>query len=337
MSENPKVTVLMPVYNGEKYIRPAIESILRQTYKDFEFLIINDGSTDESVNIIKSYHDDRIRVVNNKINLKLIQTLNNGIKLSRGKFIARMDCDDISMPVRLEKQVHFMENNPEVGVLGTGIIVIDEKGRHLKKYRYPSRNSHIRWSLCFYSPIVHPTVMIRRHLLLDCCGYNKKMLHAEDYDLWCRLCHRTKLSNLEEYLLYLRKHERNITKDYFWIHLRNVVRINKRFVNELTGLDVEEKTIESIKTKNFRKYDGQIRAFQYVMKLFDHFIHNEKLQKIDKKLIRSDAALRIMMVGALRFYDLRSLNFLVHSVKLDHFVYIKLMRKTLAKTIYCSA
>src|SRR5580698_9685158 len=109
---NPKVTVLMPVYNGEKYIKEALESILQQTFIDFEFLIINDGSTDNSVSIIKSFNDNRIRLIHNEKNSGLVYSLNKGIGLSNGEYIARMDCDDVSIPERLEKQVGFLNSNP---------------------------------------------------------------------------------------------------------------------------------------------------------------------------------------------------------------------------------
>ena len=109
----PMVTVLMSVYNGEKFLKEAMDSILTQTFTDFEFLIINDGSTDNSVKIIESYNDSRIRLINNEKNLKLIASLNKGISLARGKYIARMDCDDISSPMRLEKEVDFLENSSD--------------------------------------------------------------------------------------------------------------------------------------------------------------------------------------------------------------------------------
>ncbi|SVC41049.1 uncharacterized protein METZ01_LOCUS293903, partial [marine metagenome] len=113
-SNLPLITVLMPVYNGAKYLNEAIDSILNQTFQNFEFIIIDDGSTDDSVKIIKSYDDNRIRLVENRNNLGQSETLNKGLSLTRGKYIARMDQDDISMPERLKKQFEFMENNSDV-------------------------------------------------------------------------------------------------------------------------------------------------------------------------------------------------------------------------------
>ena len=120
----PKITVLMPVYNGEKYLRESVDSILNQTFTDFELLIINDGSTDSSMEILNSYSDSRIRIVTNEVNLRLIKTLNKGIDLATGEYIARMDCDDIADPKRLEIQLQYMEKHPDVAVCGTGVKAV---------------------------------------------------------------------------------------------------------------------------------------------------------------------------------------------------------------------
>ena len=131
---NPLVTVLMSVYNGEKYLERAIKSILNQTFKDFEFLIINDGSTDNSVKIIQSFNDLRLRLIHNESNIGLIKTLNKGLKLSNGKYIARMDCDDISLPKRLSIQASFMEKYPEIGVCGSWVKIIGLGKKFINKY-----------------------------------------------------------------------------------------------------------------------------------------------------------------------------------------------------------
>ena len=123
-----KATVLMPVYNAEKYVAEAIDSILNQTFNDFEFLIINDGSTDNSLDIIKSYDDPRITIINNETNLGLSHTLNKGIELARGEYIIRMDADDISLSIRLEKQIEFMDSNQHIGICGSWIQTFDKSG-----------------------------------------------------------------------------------------------------------------------------------------------------------------------------------------------------------------
>ncbi|WP_053362684.1 glycosyltransferase family 2 protein [Bacillus sp. FJAT-27251] len=203
-----KVTVLMPVFNGEKYLKQAIKSILRQTYKNFEFLIIDDGSTDKSVKIIKTYKDPRIRLVRNKKNIGLIKTLNKGLSLARGEYIARMDCDDISLPKRLEKQVEFMDQHPDIGVCGTAVKLIGKK----VKWQFPSDPDHIKCQLLFANTIAHPTAMIRKKVLNN-IKY-EKYAHAEDYHLWVTLSNKTKLTNLPEILLKYRQHSKQVSNKF---------------------------------------------------------------------------------------------------------------------------
>ncbi|MFN5442865.1 MAG: glycosyltransferase family 2 protein, partial [Crocinitomicaceae bacterium] len=159
----PDVSVVMPVYNGEQYLKEAIESILSQTYVNFEFIIINDGSEDNSEEIILSYNDPRIVYIKNLENLKLIKTLNIGFSKAKGKYIARMDADDISLPRRLEKQVDYLERNPDIGVLGTGVFLKGEK--EISKLLYHTDDKSLRFALAFYCPFIHPSVVLRKAVL----------------------------------------------------------------------------------------------------------------------------------------------------------------------------
>lgn len=200
----PMVTVLMSVYNGEKFIKEAIESILTQTFNDFEFLIINDGSTDNSVKIIESYNDSRIRLINNEKNLKLIASLNKGISLAKGKYIARMDCDDISMPERLEKEVNFLESSLEYGLVGTYYTVIDGEGQEEKNVSYPSSNDLIKLFLSLNCPLAHGSIMGRTELFKQNLYGSKEYFAVEDYELWTRMAKVTKIHNIPEYLFKYR-------------------------------------------------------------------------------------------------------------------------------------
>ncbi len=211
MTEMPLVTVLMPVYNGERYLREAIDSILKQTYTAFEFLIINDGSTDNSVAIIKSYDDPRITLIHNEGNLKLIATLNKGLDLARGKYIARMDCDDISLPERLERQVEFMERNAHIGVCGTWVKVL-VSGFRLTA-RYPTEPKAIKTQMLFRTAIAHPTVMMRTSLMRQYgLKYDATYLHAEDLELWNRCTLFFLLGNVPRVLLKYRIHSGGISR-----------------------------------------------------------------------------------------------------------------------------
>ncbi len=198
----------MPVYNAEKFVAEAIDSILNQTFKDFEFLIINDGSSDQSESIVNRYGDKRIRYIKNNSNLKVAETLNKGIYLAKGKYIARMDADDISLPERLMHQVSFLDSNPDVGVCGTWFRTT---GASTRTVRTPVDDRDIKSFLFFNSPFCHPSVMIRKEVLLQNNITYENILYAEDYLLWIKLSRYTKMANIPEVLFIYREHDSNIS------------------------------------------------------------------------------------------------------------------------------
>lgn len=197
----------MSVYNGGRYLGDSVASILKQTYKKFEVIIINDGSTDESLDILNEYlrKDNRIAIINQQ-NLGLSNSLNRGIELSRGDLIARMDADDISNPTRLEEQFNFMNNNPEVAVAGTAFELFGENTKS-KIITMPVTNESIRRNLAFRFCLCHPTVMFRRKTIVDAEGYQETG-PWEDLELWLRLSRNKTLqfANLEKPLLKYRIH-----------------------------------------------------------------------------------------------------------------------------------
>ncbi|MEN6462126.1 MAG: glycosyltransferase family 2 protein, partial [Syntrophomonas sp.] len=160
----PLVTVLMAVYNGEQFLKESIDSILSQTFSDFEFIIVDDASTDNSRALIDSYADPRIRVISNAHNLRLAGSLNRGLSLARGKYVARMDADDISLRQRLEKQVAFMESRPDIGVSGSWLECFGDKRQ---VWEYPVDPGIIRCNLLFQNQLGHATVIMRRQLMTD--------------------------------------------------------------------------------------------------------------------------------------------------------------------------
>lgn len=211
--EAPIVTVLMPVYNGEKYLKEAIDSILSQSFKDFEFLIIDDGSSDKSAEIIKSYIDGRIKYVSNIINKGLPYSLNRGIELARGEYIARMDQDDISLLNRIEEQVDFMQENRDIGICGTWIKTIGNKPGYVHKF-YTDSND-IKASLLFNTSLAHPSVVIRKSVLYkNNLRYHTEHLHFEDYSLWVELSQYSELANLSKVLLFYRVHKSSVSHVY---------------------------------------------------------------------------------------------------------------------------
>lgn len=201
---SPKVSVLLPVWQGEEHLRAAVESILNQTFKDFELLVIDDASADGSAEVIESYDDPRIRFFRNEANLGLTATLNRGLELARGEYVARMDQDDVSLPERLAKQVAFMDARPELAASGTWAREMDGEGRVTGERRM-AVGEELKYGYWWPCPIIHPSAIIRKSLLGP-LRYNPEVGHAADYDLWLSLKKRHALDNLPEYLLLYRVH-----------------------------------------------------------------------------------------------------------------------------------
>ncbi len=208
---NPVVTVLVAAFNAENYISETIQSVLSQTFKNFELLIVDDGSTDSTHVRILEFSDDRIHVLRNKKNEGLISSLNRGILHSKAKYIARLDADDIAFPTRLEKQVAFMEANLEVGLCGTFAEVF---GAETGIMKVPTEHDEISAELCILNRFIHPSVIMRRSVLSQ-----HRLLYrlpfAEDYDLWCRMSLVTQVRNIPEVLVRYRKHEEQVTNRSF--------------------------------------------------------------------------------------------------------------------------
>ena len=205
MNSTPLVSVLMPVYNSEKYLMESITSILNQTFCDFEFIIINDGSTDNSGEILKKYEhaDARIRIIEQP-NKGIAEALNRGLQLARGKYIARMDSDDICLPNRFTRQVDFMERHPRVAACGTWIRYF---GENEGEWQPPSDSETIRCTLLFESALPHPTVMMNRELLEQRgLQYCHRYEHAQDYALWVTISQHFELANIPEIHLHYRTH-----------------------------------------------------------------------------------------------------------------------------------
>ena len=211
-SSDPVVSVVMSVFNGEKFLAEAIDSILNQSWGDFEFIIIDDGSKDNSARIIDTYakQDARIRSYHQQ-NVGLIDSLNRGCTLARGKYIARMDADDIACHNRLALQVDFLERHERTGVVGGQVHYIDRTGRILGTAHLPTTNSEIQSELRSNSVLVHPTVLMRRVALLGAGGYRKAFVAAEDYDLWLRIADTWELANLGRITLKYRHHSDKVS------------------------------------------------------------------------------------------------------------------------------
>ncbi len=215
--QRPRVSVLMAVHNGGRYLRQAVESILAQTFQDFEFLIVDDGSSDNTPGVIGSYADRRIRLVQNSSNLGLTKSLNLGLSLARAPLIARQDSDDISRPTRLAQQVDFMDRHPDVALVGARVRTIDGEGRTVSRMAWPLALSEIgvRWQLLFDSPFVHTAVVFRRDVVWgELGGYNERFVTSQDYELWSRLAMRHRTCNLLQVLVDFRTHGGSVSARY---------------------------------------------------------------------------------------------------------------------------
>lgn len=277
------VSVLMPVYNAGEFLRLAIESILNQTFSDFEFIIFNDGSTDESSKIVRSYKDPRIKFYDYSQNSGYVIHLNTGIEIARGKYIARMDADDIAHPQRLEKQVSFLEKHPEIGVLGGWLQTIEDVPT---LFKYPESNGEILMKMMQDNPMGHPVVTMRRDILIENkIRYDNSYVPAEDYKMWSLLTDVTKLANLQEVLLYYRKHEGQISTRKAQLQRHNILKTQFEFLSSLcpdngfdfetycklkeiryeAGIDFLEKAgywIQSLLQENDRKHKLPIEPFR---------------------------------------------------------------------------
>lgn len=206
MLHKVSISVLMPVYNAERYVGEAVESILKQTFTDFEFIIINDGSTDRSLEILQRYakQDNRIRLISRE-NRGLVKTLNEGLSLAKAPLIARMDADDIAYPDRFMLQKQFLDKNPDVVCLGGYFEIIDEAGRALTHLKVPLDDITIQdLALKGHSAIAHPAAMLRFSAVKQVGGYREAFKAAEDLDLWLRLGEIGQLANIPYPVLHYR-------------------------------------------------------------------------------------------------------------------------------------
>ena len=210
----PLVSIILPAYNCEAYLQQTINSLLQQTYTNFELLIINDGSTDSTFEIINSYTDSRIQLIQNDGNKGLIYSLNNGFELAKGKYIARIDADDICLPERIEKQVNWLEQNPSTAVVASTIQFINEKNvvtgfwdLDRKTITKEVIKKAMLWECC----IAHPSVMIRSSIIKN-YKYNSYQKHIEDYDLWLQLlADNFVIEKINEPLLLYRVDQQSVT------------------------------------------------------------------------------------------------------------------------------
>lgn len=276
----------MPVFNGQKYLRNSIDSILNQTYKNFEFIIINDGSTDATQSIILSYKDIRIRYIKNDTNLGLIHTLNTSIKLAKGNYIARMDADDISLPNRLQHQLEFMLLNPNVGVCGCNYYQFSGL---IKKHNTAFyKHDEILGYMLFNSSIIHPSLLIKKEVLQNYSPvFDSNYKHAEDFELWAKLIFTTKFSAIKTTEFQYRLHKAQVTTVHKTEQINSANKVRKTMLQKAGFIfsESEFKTHCKIGSSQLFKSITELQHVEdWLKKLLEQ---NKTLQIIDELIFNN--------------------------------------------------
>jgi glycosyltransferase involved in cell wall biosynthesis len=281
----------MSVHNGDAYLVQALNSILSQSFSSFEFIVIDDASTDGTAGILGDYarREPRICLLSNQKNIGLAWSLNRGLKQAKGKYIARMDADDISLPLRLERQFSFMEEHPAVGVLGTAVEVIDSAGQVIGQRIYPLDPIVIRWRLAFENPLCHPTVMIRRTLLQD-APYNSDLHTAQDYDLWCRLGSMTNFANLPEPLLRFRKHVTNLTYQKGGEQRKNSLHISQNYMKHFLHTSIPDEVVNDLWERRPLSPKQTLEMVQLMEDLASAILADTDWSEHERKVLRRHVA-----------------------------------------------
>jgi len=290
----PVVSVIMAVKDGEKYLRQAVDSIVQQTFHDFEFIIINDCSTDGSMKILNEYTDRRLRIYSNEENIGLTRSLNIALGYARCEYIARMDADDICLPDRFKMQVNFLNAHPDVSVVGTGFMMIEEDGTPIREGHFPMDDDLIRWALCFYNPIVHPSVMMRLSTIKQVGGYDPALAQSQDYDLWWRLSFISKLANLESIFVFLRQHPGQITSVHRNNQFERGTKIDQRHLSRVLGKPISEDTIRKLWFSEFGNLGDALAACKLILDYSTNILKHVQsysqrtiIKKDEKSRIRS--------------------------------------------------
>ena len=325
----PEISVIIPVFNAAPFLKESIESILNQTFSDFELLILNDKSTDKSLEIIKKFQlqDNRIIIIDKAQNTGPANLRNEGINAAKGNFIALMDADDISLPTRFEKQIAVLKNNPEIGVCGTWFTFFGSEKNKIIKHSINS--DAIKVSFLHSCNIGNPTVMFKKEVLGD-LKFDNDYVPVEDYDLWSRLLAKTSFYNIPESLLNYRQHNNNISKT----KIANVNRsVQKVKINQLHNLDIaaEDPKIEFyLNAISYKKGLSPEEVIETITA--SHFLssQNQKLKYFNQELLQKHITKNL--IRTVRNAGSYNLAFYKHLKNIDNSLLQKI--SILDKTIF---
>lgn len=300
---HPRISVVMPVYNNERYLRTAIESVLSQTFGDFEFIVISESDTSsESRSMIDSYSDGRINHVRNESRLGMIESLNVGLRLAKGEFIARMDADDVCLPNRFARQLEYLNMHPDVGIVGSSSRIIDDSGSTVLVDMRPGNAVMSRWMSLFGPPLSHPSVMARTQVIRQIGGYDPRVI-CEDYDLWIRALEVTKIENMPEILLVRRVHDKSSTLLQQERVDSTHIGLSQKILTSLLKRDVDVETVRLLKSdeRGIESGSDAQRIPGLLAELFDAFVKRYGVTPHDARLVRAEVAWSIYKLGVSMF------------------------------------
>ncbi len=290
------ITVLMPVYNAEKYILEAVNSILNQTHQDFILMVINDGCTDGTMEIIEAIDDPRIQIIHNEQNLKLIATLNKGLSLIETEFVARMDADDFSFPERLEVQLAFMRANPDVGACGTWYDNILADGSERSGGRYLPTHEEIKFKNLYQLHIIHGTTMMRMSVIRENeLKFDASFPHAEDYDFFTRMAQVSKLYNIQKPLYKIRHHVESVSKKFSDIQESGSNKVKRSLFKQI-GVKVSDEDLYLYREFMHQNYSVlKTTDRKRILELLSNLIElNKQSNYLPYEYLRKELATRVL-------------------------------------------
>jgi len=300
------VSVVMPVYNGERFVGEAIESILGQTYRDLELIVIDDGSSDRTPDVIAHYarRDARVIAKHHPVNRGFAEALNTGCREARGTFIARMDADDVSLPQRFERQIAYLRAHPDVGAVGSAMQIIDDRGVRGRVKSYPLGSGQAAWSMLFFNSLAHPSVMMRRTLLEAAGWYPAGCVGGtEDYAVFLGLSWESRIANLPEVLLLYRVWGGNMTQTKWDAQEGDAVRLLRAFARSSLGIELTADDAIAMRGLARNHYPRDARAAarlgSLIEQLVPRYVDRFDDSPFDVREIRTDAGVRLWLLSAL--------------------------------------
>jgi glycosyltransferase involved in cell wall biosynthesis len=323
MNGDPKISVVMPVYNGEAYLQEAIDSVLQQTFREFEFIIINDGSTDGTAAILARYEkiDHRITVLQQE-NRGLISALNRGCRLASAKYIARMDADDVCLPERFARQWKYIEGHPQIGIVGTWIRNI-KNGVVATDWCPPTNSKLLKWTHFFGVCVSHPTVLMRTEVIKRLDFYRHGTVHVEDVDLWLRASYVTEFGNIPEVLLKYRESSGSVTNVHGRLARESHVQLLASFIGQFLNVKPPIGAVAGLRQTRVGPLPSNLEQIhntaELLQMLYEEFLKRNDLSKEERRQISWDAAKRVaaLAMQASRFNARASVPLWMQSLKLD--------------------